>query len=449
MDDATFTQLKRSLAKLLDLDLDGYKQPQMRRRIETFVTNLRALLLAAPVPGRRVLGFDPGFANGCKLAIVDPTGKVLGSTTIYPHPPRNRADEAKATLQKLVAQHRVDLLAIGNGTGSRESARFVRSIFPKGQLEVAIVSEAGASVYSASELATEELPDMDVTLRGAVSIARRVQDPLAELVKVEPRSLGVGQYQHDVDAKRLEAALDGVVEDAVSAVGVDANTASPALLRRLAGFGPTLAQALVEERNAKGPFRTRADLRRVKGLGPKTFEQVAGFLRIAGTEPLDATAVHPESYELARRIAKELGIDLGSSDWKKGDLASKLAGVEATRFAAAGAGPETVRDILAELARPGRDPRGTASSFEYQEGIEAIEDLRVGMKLPGTVTNVTDFGAFVDVGVHRDGLVHVSQLADRRVAHPSEVVAVGDKVQVRVIEVDLDRGRIGLSLRGD
>jgi uncharacterized protein len=381
------------------------------------------------------------------MAVVDATGKLLAASTIYPHPPRTREQEARATLKKLVAEHRVNLLAIGNGTGSRESARFVRALFPKSELEVAIVSEAGASVYSASELAKDELPGLDVTLRGAVSIARRVQDPLAELVKVEPRSLGVGQYQHDVDARRLEGALDGVVEDAVSAVGVDANTASPALLRRLGGFGPALASALVAERNAGGRFASRQDLRRVKGLGPRTFEQVAGFLRVSGGEPLDATAVHPESYEVARRIARELAIDLASPGFKKGDFAQALAGVDPARFATSGAGVETVRDILAELAKPGRDPRGTASSFEYQEGIEAIEDLRVGMKIPGTVTNVTDFGAFVDVGVHRDGLVHVSQLADHRVGHPSEVVSVGDKVNVRVVEVDLDRGRIGLSLR--
>lgn len=414
--------------------------------IDAFVRNLRALLLAAPVPGRVVLGFDPGFANGCKLAVVDATGKILATTTIFPHPPRGREGEARERLRALVAEHRVTLVAIGNGTGARESARFVRGVFPKGELEVAVVSEAGASVYSASELATRELPHLDVTLRGAASIARRVQDPLAELVKVEPRSLGVGQYQHDVDAKRLESSLDAVVEDAVAAVGADANTASAALLRRIAGFGPALAAALVSERDAGGPFRGRSDLRRVKGLGPRTFEQVAGFLRVVGDEPLDATAVHPESYDLARRIARDLGLDLAAGAFRKGEFAARLAGVEPERFASLG-GVETVRDILSELARPGRDPRGTASSFEYQEGVERLEDLKVGMSLPGTVTNVTDFGAFVDVGVHRDGLVHVSQLADHRVAHPTDVVSVGDKVQVRVLEIDLERGRISLSMR--
>jgi uncharacterized protein len=419
--------------------------------IETFVTNLRSLLLAAPLPGRVVLGFDPGFVNGCKLAVVDATGKVLGSGTIYPHSGKGREAEARPILEKLVRAHGVQLVAIGNGTAARESTRFVRSVFPAGArgsktaLEVAVVSEVGASVYSASELAKAELPGMDVILRGAVSIARRVQDPLAELVKVEPRSLGVGQYQHDLDEKRLVSALDGVVEDAVSAVGADANTASPELLRRIAGVGPALAKAIVSERDASGPFRSRADLKRVRGFGPKTFEQAAGFLRIHGDEPLDALAVHPESYELARRIARELGLDLRAL--AKSGLEEKLASVDPARFAAGSAGTETVRDILSELARPGRDPRGEAQSFEYQEGIEKVEDLKIGMQLPGTVTNVTDFGAFVDVGVHRDGLVHVSQLADHRVAHPSDVVAVGDKVKVRVVEVDLERQRIALSMR--
>lgn len=400
--------------------------------IETFTRNLRALLLAAPFPGRIVLGLDPGFANGCKIAVVDGTGKLLGTTTIYPHPPRGKDAEAKAALEKLVREKRVQLVAIGNGTGARESARFVKSVLGK-TVETAVVSETGASVYSASDVAREEFPDLDVTLRGAVSIARRVQDPLAELVKVEPRSLGVGQYQHDVDQKRLEAALDAVVEDAVAAVGVDANSASAALLRRVPGVGPTLAKAIVAARDANGPFRTREDLRRARGFGPKTFEQAAGFLRIRGAEPLDATAVHPESYEVARRIVKEVGRDY--------DKAAP------ERFVGPGAGLETVKDILAELARPGRDPRGEAKSFEYQEGVESLEDLKVGMQLPGTVTNVTDFGAFVDIGVHRDGLVHISQLADHRVAHPSDVVAVGDQLQVRVVEVDKERGRIALSLK--
>jgi uncharacterized protein len=405
-----------------------------------FTRNVNALLLAPPFPGRVVLGFDPGFANGCKLAVVDATGRLLATATIFPHPPRPREAEAKAALERLVRDAKVQLVAIGNGTGARESAKFVRAVLGKG-VEVAVVSEAGASVYSASDIAREELPGLDVTLRGAVSIARRVQDPLAELVKVEPRSLGVGQYQHDLDQKRLESALDGVVEDAVAAVGVDANTASAALLRRVPGVGPTLAKAIVAERDSQGPYRTRKDLERARGFGPKTAEQAAGFLRIRGAEPLDATAVHPESYEVARRIVRELGLDLARPD------AAKLAQLDPVRFTQAGAGVETVRDILAELARPGRDPRGEARSFEYQEGVEKLDDLKVGMQLPGTVTNVTDFGAFVDLGVHRDGLIHVSQIADHRVAHPSDVLAVGDQVQVRVLEIDLERGRISLTLR--
>lgn len=419
--------------------------------LETFERNLRAILLAPPVPGKTVLGFDPGFANGCKLAVVDATGKLLASTTIYPfaqHKGAGAASAAATALRKLVSDHEVALVAIGNGTAARESSKLVRELFPKASgVEVAVVSEAGASVYSASDVAREELPGLDVTLRGAVSIARRVQDPLAELVKVEPKSLGVGQYQHDVDEKRLGESLDGVVEDAVAAVGCDANTASAALLRRVAGIGPRLAAEVVSDRDARGPFRTRQDLRRVKGLGPSTFEQAAGFLRIAGEEPLDRTAVHPESYAVARRIAQALSLDLAAPGFAKGDLAAKIAGVDPDRFVAQDAGPETVRDILGELAKPGRDPRGTASSFEYADGIESPQDLKVGMSLPGTVTNVTDFGAFVDIGVHRDGLVHVSQLADHRVAHPSDVVNPGDKVQVRVVEVDLERGRISLSMR--
>ncbi|HZU96131.1 MAG TPA: Tex family protein, partial [Planctomycetota bacterium] len=416
-------------ARITELAEDG--------AIEAFTRNLRALLLAPPLKGKRVLGFDPGFANGCKLACVDATGKMLAWATIFPHPPRAKEAEAKGGLEKLVRANAVELVAIGNGTGARESVRFVRQVLGK-TVEVAVVSEAGASVYSASEVARDELPDLDVTIRGAVSIARRVQDPLAELVKVEPRSLGVGQYQHDVDQKRLETALDAVVEDAVALVGVDANTASAPLLRRVPGVGPVLAKAIVAERESGGPFATREDLRRVRGLGPKTFEQVAGFLRVRGREPLDATAVHPESYELARRILRELGLEPGA----KPDL-----GVDPARFIGPGAGIETVRDILGELARPGRDPRGEAKSFEYQEGVENLDDLQVGMQLPGTVTNVTDFGAFVDIGVHRDGLVHVSQLAERRVEHPADVVSVGDHVRVRVVEIDRERGRIALSMR--
>ena len=417
--------------------------------IAVFARNLRDLLLAAPAGARPTLGLDPGIRTGVKLAAVDGTGKLLATATIYPFQPRNDLRGATETLRTLVARHGIELIAIGNGTASRETERLVGEVL-KGLPDGArrpmkvVVSEAGASVYSASELAAAEFPDLDVSLRGAVSIARRLQDPLAELVKIEPRAIGVGQYQHDVDQRRLARALEAVVEDAVNAVGVDLNTASGPLLGHVAGLGPSLARAIVAHRDAHGPFATRRALLKVAGLGPKAFEQCAGFLRIPdGAEPLDASAVHPEAYEVARRIIAACGRDLRSL---QRDPAA-LRGLPAERFVSDRFGLPTVHDILAELEKPGRDPRPAFVTASFAEGVEEITDLRPGMMLEGTVTNVAAFGAFVDIGVHQDGLVHVSQLADRFVKDPHEVVKAGDVVRVRVLEVDVPRKRIGLSMR--
>ncbi|MEQ5793184.1 RNA-binding transcriptional accessory protein [Paracoccus sp. NFXS7] len=418
--------------------------------IQVFARNLRDLLLAAPAGPRATLGLDPGIRTGCKIAVVDGTGKLLDTATIYPFQPKNDLRGAEATLSALIARHGVDLIAIGNGTASRESERLVADVLkrlPKGVKAPTkvIVSEAGASVYSASELAAKEFPGLDVSLRGAVSIARRLQDPLAELVKVPPQSIGVGQYQHDVDQRQLVKSLEAVVEDAVNAVGVDLNTASAALLTYVAGLGPSLAQAIVAHRDATGAFPSRAALKKVAGLGPKAFQQCAGFLRVQGSEPLDASAVHPEAYGVARKIVAACGRDLRSlmSD------STTLKSVRAQDFVTEDFGLPTVRDILSELEKPGRDPRPGFVTATFADGVEAIGDLRPGMSLEGTVTNVAAFGAFVDIGVHQDGLVHVSQLADRFVKDPHEVVKAGDVVRVRVTEVDVARKRIGLTMRKD
>ena len=418
--------------------------------IRVFARNLRDLLLAAPAGGRTTLGLDPGIRTGVKVAVVDATGKLLDTATVYPFQPKNDMRGAQATLAELIGRHRVDLIAIGNGTASRETEKMVAdllALLPGAKKPVkVVVSEAGASVYSASPLAAEEFPDLDVSLRGAVSIARRLQDPLAELVKIEPKSIGVGQYQHDVNEGRLGRALEGVVEDAVNAVGVDVNTASKPLLARVAGIGPGLAGAIVGHRDANGPFRTRRELLKVARLGPKAFEQAAGFLRIPdGDEPLDASAVHPEAYELARRIVKACGRDLRVLA-REPEVLRRL---EPADFTDARFGLPTVRDILAELEKPGRDPRPEFRTATFAEGVETIADLKPGMRLEGVVTNVAAFGAFVDIGVHQDGLVHVSQLADRFVKDPHEVVKAGDVVQVRVTEVDPARKRIGLTMRRD
>ena len=419
--------------------------------ISVFARNLKDLLLAAPAGARPTLGLDPGIRTGVKAAVIDATGKVLATDTLYPFQPRKDVQGAQAAILRLVKAHGIDLIAIGNGTASRETEKLVAdtiALLPadaKKPTKV-IVSEAGASVYSASELASKEFPDLDVSLRGAVSIARRLQDPLAELVKIEPKSIGVGQYQHDVDQRRLSKSLEAVVEDAVNAVGVDLNTASAPLLAHVSGLTPGLAESIVARRDAAGAFTSRKALLKVARLGPRAFEQCAGFLRIRdGSEPLDASAVHPEAYGLARRIIADCGRDLRAL---QSDPAA-LKSLRAEAYVNESFGLPTVRDILSELEKPGRDPRPSFKTASFAEGIEQIGDLREGMVLEGTVTNVAAFGAFVDIGVHQDGLVHVSQLADRFVKDPHEVVKAGDVVKVRVTEVDVARKRIGLTMRKD
>ena len=440
--------VKLSLTMFMDLLTDLRKRAH-DAAILVFARNLRDLLLAAPAGARATLGLDPGIRTGCKIAVVDQTGKLLDTATIYPFQPRMDVTGAQATLTRMIAKHGVALIAIGNGTASRESERLVAEVIkalPQGSPRPTpvIVSEAGASVYSASELASLEFPDVDVSIRGAVSIARRLQDPLAELVKIEPQAIGVGQYQHDVDQRRLAGSLAAVVEDAVNAVGVDLNMASAPLLSHIAGLGPSLAQAVVTHRDANGPFPNRKALLKVAGLGPKAFQQCAGFLRITGgTEPLDASSVHPEAYGVARRIVQACGRDIRAI---MGD-ARALAGLRPEQFVDDSFGLPTVRDILTELEKPGRDPRPSFKTASFADGIDSITDLKPGMSLEGTVTNVAAFGAFVDIGVHQDGLVHVSQLADRFVKDPHEVVKAGDVVRVRVTEVDVPRKRIALTMR--
>ncbi|MBV7411073.1 Tex family protein [Maritimibacter sp. DP1N21-5] len=446
---ARIWRIKLSLTMYMDL-LADLRRRAHEEAITVFARNLRDLLLAAPAGARPTLGLDPGIRTGVKAAVVDATGKVLDTATIYPFQPKNDIRGSEAKIIELIRKHGIELIAIGNGTASRETERLVADtikLLPDGPKPTkVVVSEAGASVYSASELAAREFPDLDVSLRGAVSIARRLQDPLAELVKIEPKSIGVGQYQHDVDQTRLSRALEGVVEDAVNAVGVDLNTASAPLLAHVAGLGQRLAEGIVAHRDATGAFPSRKALLKVAGLGPKAFEQAAGFLRITGgTEPLDASSVHPEAYDVARKIVASCGRDLRQIMGNGG----ALKGLKAEDFVTETFGLPTVRDILAELEKPGRDPRPEFKTASFAEGVEDIKDLKPGMRLEGTVTNVAAFGAFVDIGVHQDGLVHVSQLADRFVKDPHEVVKAGDVVRVTVTEVDIPRKRIGLSMRKD
>ncbi|KHO63968.1 Tex family protein [Pseudomonas flexibilis] len=432
----------------LETDLLGELREQAEdEAISVFARNLHDLLLAAPAGPRATLGLDPGLRTGCKVAVVDATGKLLDTATVYPHAPRNDWDGTLAVLAKLCAKHGVDLIAIGNGTASRETDKLAGELIKKVpglKLTKIMVSEAGASVYSASELAAREFPELDVSLRGAVSIARRLQDPLAELVKIEPKAIGVGQYQHDVSQLKLARSLDAVVEDCVNAVGVDVNTASAALLARISGLNATLAQNIVQFRDANGAFKSRADLKKVPRLGDKTFEQAAGFLRVmSGDNPLDASAVHPETYPLVQRIAADTGRDIRSLI---GDSAF-LKRLDPATFTDERFGLPTVTDILKELDKPGRDPRPEFKTAEFQEGVETLKDLVPGMVLEGVVTNVTNFGAFVDIGVHQDGLVHVSALSEKFVKDPYEVVKAGDIVKVKVMEVDIPRQRVGLSMR--
>jgi len=434
---------KRLLAPSLENELKStLKARADEESIRVFAKNLRELLMAAPLGGRRVLAIDPGFRTGCKVVCLSGQGELLGHDVIFPTQSAARADEAARTIRELIGRYAIEAVAIGNGTAGRETEAFVRELDLK--LPVLMVNESGASVYSASEAARREFPDYDVTVRGAVSIGRRLQDPLAELVKIDPKSIGVGQYQHDVDQAKLKAKLDEVVESCVNAVGVEVNTASPELITYVSGLGPTLAGNIIAYRAEHGPFPSRAALKKVPRLGPKAFEQAAGFLRIRdGAHPLDASAVHPERYPIVERMAADL--KCGVRDLMQDE--GLRARIDLSRYLSETVGEPTLKDIMAELAKPGRDPRQSFEAFAFAEGVHGLEDLRPGMELPGIVTNVINFGAFVDIGVHQDGLVHISQLAERYVKDPNEVVKVNQKVVVRVLEVDVKRRRIALTLR--
>ncbi|KTF13242.1 Tex family protein [Pseudoalteromonas sp. H105] len=438
----------------LSLHLENEFLAAMREKAETgaidvFAKNLKDLLMAAPAGARTTLGLDPGLRTGCKVAVVDSTGKLLASQTIFPHAPQNHWDKSVRTLEQLCRQHKVELIAIGNGTASRESDKLVAELIKSNtelKLNKIIVSEAGASVYSASEFAAKEFPDLDVSIRGAVSIARRLQDPLAELVKIEPKSIGVGQYQHDVSQSQLGQTLTAVVEDCVNTVGVDLNMASVPLLTRVSGLNKTLAQNIVNYRDANGSFSKRSELKKVERLGPKAFEQAAGFLKIAnGNDPLDNSSVHPEAYPVVKRICEQNSLNVNSLIGNS-DLLNKLA---ANDYIDDKFGLPTVTDIISELDKPGRDPRPEFKTAEFKAGVEKIADLKPGMILEGVVSNVANFGAFVDVGVHQDGLVHISAITNKFISDPREVVKAGDIVKVKVVEVDAARKRISFTMRLD
>ena len=435
---------KRLLRPSIETEFAASSKEQAdEEAIRVFATNLKQLLLAAPLGQRRIMGIDPGFRTGCKVVCLDAQGALLHNETIYPHPPKNETVRSEQTLRRLLKDYAVEAVAIGNGTAGRETEEFVRGLHVEG-VEIFLVSEDGASVYSASATAREEFPDYDVTVRGAVSIGRRLADPLAELVKIDPKAIGVGQYQHDVDAGALKRSLDQTVESCVNAVGVNLNTASAHLLTYVSGLGAALAKKIVEYRTTHGPFGSRRELLKVPRLGAKAFEQCAGFLRIVdGKNPLDNTAVHPERYDIVQHMAADAGLDVPAliAD------AEALKRLDLKRYCTADVGLPTLTDILAELDKPGRDPRGKAEVFSFEEGIHSIDDLEIGMILPGVVTNVTNFGAFVDLGIKVKGLVHVSQLADRFVRDPNEVVHVQQQVRVRVLEIDEARGRIALSMK--
>ena len=462
-----YLKTKRSIfaAQVREAAADGYKRliaPSIERglrgsstdeaddhAIKVFATNLRHLLLQPPLRGKVVMGIDPGYRTGCKVTLVDETGKFLGGTTIYPHAPQKRWDEARRLLVNLVTRGNVDVIAIGNGTASRETEALAAEVIAEAkQGAYVIVNEAGASVYSASPLAREELPDMDVSMRGAVSIARRLQDPLAELVKIEPRSVGVGLYQHDVDQKKLAETLDTVVESAVNHVGVDLNTASPALLQYVSGINKRVAKAIIRHRDEHGSFKSRQELRKVKGVGAKTFEQSAGFLKIpAGENPLDNTFIHPESYPVVESLFVLMGVQGDEPDLAQRVKTFRVENDLVELAEVLEVGLPTLTDIFDNLIKPGRDPRDELPKPILRSDVLKMEDLREGMILKGTVRNVVDFGAFVDIGVKHDGLVHVSQMADRYVKNPLEVVSVGDVVEVKVVSIDIERRRIGLSMK--
>jgi len=422
-----------------------YKEKADQEAIKVFADNLRQLLLASPLGQKRVLALDPGFRSGCKLVCLDEQGNLLHNETIFPHPPQSDRAGSTRKVSSLVQQYKTEAIAIGNGTASRETERFIRMLRFPHDLEVYVVNESGASIYSASKTARDEFPDYDVTVRGAVSIGRRLMDPLAELVKIDPKSIGVGQYQHDVDQGNLKKSLDEVVESCVNLVGVNLNTASKHLLTYVSGLGPVLAQNVVDFRSEIGVFTSRKQLMKVPRMGEKAFEQCAGFLRIEGAEnPLDNSAVHPESYHIVEQMAADLKVDL--KQLVKDD--SLVKQIELERYVKGGVGIPTLKDILAELEKPGRDPREQIEVFEFDQTVYSVEDLRPGMELPGIVTNITRFGAFVDIGVKQDGLVHISQLADRFIKDPNDIVKIHQHVKVKVLEVDMARNRIQLSMKG-
>ena len=437
--------LKRLVGFAMEVEARGfYKKKADEESIRVFADNLRELLLASPLGQKITLGIDPGFRTGCKIVLLDRQGKLLANEVIYPGRSRGEELEAAEAILNMVRLHKVEAIAIGNGTASRETETFVKKLKLPSSIQIVVVSESGASIYSASEIAREEFPDLDLTVRGAVSIGRRLMDPLAELVKLDPKSIGVGQYQHDVDQAALKRSLDDVVISCVNKVGVELNTASRHLLAYVSGLNSRTAASLVSHRDTNGPFKSRAELLKISGLGPKAFEQAAGFLRIRdGAHPLDASSVHPERYELVDRMAADLGCTVA-------DLLrdpAKRSVIKLESYATPEVGLPTLKDIVAELAKPGRDPREQFEAFSFADGVEKMEDLQPGMKLPGIVTNVTAFGAFVDIGVHQDGLVHISQISDDFVQNPAEFLKVGQKVQTTVMEVDLPRKRIALSLK--
>jgi uncharacterized protein len=438
---------KRLMAPSLENELRAEtKQAADAEAISVFALNLRELLMGAPLGAKRVMAIDPGFRTGCKVVCLDKQGALQQHATIFPFASDREQEAAAQTTKALVDKHKINVIAVGNGTASRETEKFIRSLGLPSHVDIEIVNEAGASVYSASDVARREFPDHDVTVRGSVSIGRRLQDPLAEFVKIEPKAIGVGQYQHDVDQAALKRSLDDTVMSCVNAVGVEINTASRELLTYVSGLGPSLADRIVEYRTANGPFKSRKELSKVPRLGPKAFEQAAGFLRISdAANPLDRSAVHPESYPVVERMARDLGCTIEQL-MNDESLRSRL---KLEDYITEKTGLLTLEDIMAELARPGRDPRGEHDAFRYDDRVQAIDDLKVDMVLPGVITNVTNFGAFVDIGVHQDGLVHISQLADKYVSHPSEVVRVRQQVKVRVLDVDVARGRISLSMRED
>jgi uncharacterized protein len=438
---------KRLLKPSMETEVRLYtKKKADEEAIRVFTENLRQLLLTAPLGEKSVLAIDPGFRTGCKTTCLGPQGQLLSYDTIFPNEPQKKITESGVTIRHLVEKHKVEAIAIGNGTASRETEGFIKSLGLPKHIIVTMVNESGASIYSASDVAREEFPDHDLTVRGAVSIGRRLMDPLAELVKIDAKSIGVGQYQHDVDQSALKNSLDDTVMSCVNGVGVEVNTASKQLLTYVSGLGPVLAQNIVNYRNENGPFKSRNEIKKVPRLGEKAFEQAAGFLRIRNAKnPLDASAVHPERYELVEKMAKDTGTkltELMSSE----ELRSKIL---LKNYVSETVGLPTLQDILEEISKPGRDPRETFEVFNFQEGVNEMSDLKVGMKLPGIITNITKFGAFVDIGVHQDGLVHLSHLADRFVKDPAEVVTVNQKVEVTVMEVDIPRKRIGLSMKSD